>query len=190
MQIFYSAWVSFSQLLKFHQFQSRIYRPLGVHKTVSGCLWGKNMVCNNTTKLLYLFLCIGICSDGTKAKMVGKTAGGLAWTQAVAPNWTHSFWKSQFHTECWWKKQHITVLNLDPWVHVFFILCDKAGACRTYFCCILKHSIYLKQKHLRWLFEKWAELDTFFMEHHFYLKERLREKLWWCRLGNLAIFSW
>ena len=53
-----------------------------------------------------------------------------------------------------------------------------------YFCCILKSTIVFLSKSTC-MIEIQTELTIFLMEHHFYLKNWLTEKLWLSRLGHL-----
>lgn len=76
-------------------------------------------------------------------------------------------------------------MNLDTWVHVFLILCDKAGImCKA----LLLHTKYsnnlVKRSYVIICEVSWTRL--FSMKHDFYFKEW--QKNWLCRFGSLAIF--
>lgn len=65
----------------------------------------------------------------------------------------------------------LTLLNVGPWMYIiFYTLFDEMGSMQKV--PLLHTEVWcLSQKEaLRWLFELWAKLATFFTEHHFLLE--------------------
>lgn len=75
---------------------------------------------------------------------------------------------------------------LDETVNLIILLCDKREGCINHFCCILKYDGCPEEKQYMCFFELCAELASFFMECHFYLKEDWRTMSFF-KLGYLKI---
>ena len=82
-------------------------------------------------------------------------------------------------------KKIIFLLNLDDWVHIFLKFCVTRSVHKA----LLLHSLIQwlsRRKMFAQSFELCTALAAFDMEHNFYLKEWLAERLWFFRLEYWA----
>lgn len=133
--------------------------------------------------MLFSFLhCVGLFTNGSKA-VVGKSLGSLTVVTChyilrlqrkllkanKSLNLTNNIWMSMF----------LIILWPNGWYTK-----KKKKNLALYTDCLQEKR--RKKTTLVWLSQLWAELSSFFMEHHFYLKEQLIDKLLLLRFGYLV----